>query len=118
MIFSATALVLGGIAFSAKPADAYRGDPSVQGPNCSEENHEAMEAAFDTNDYHAWASLKQGKGRVALVINENNFARFAQAHKLAQEGKMDEAKQIRAELGLGLKDGQGQGYAQGYRGGT
>ena len=28
-----------------------------------------------------------GKGRVAEVVNEGNFARFAEAHQLAEEGK-------------------------------
>ena len=28
-----------------------------------------------------------GKGRVIQVINADNFARFAEAHKLAKEGK-------------------------------
>ena len=55
------------------------------------------------------------------VVNEGNFTRFADAHKLAKEGRVDEAKQVRTELGLGLGDGsgngQGQGSGQGYKGG-
>jgi len=50
------------------------------------------------------------------VITEENFARFAEAHRLALEGKTDEANQIRAELGLGQGqrngDGQGRGYGK------
>jgi hypothetical protein len=60
----------------------------------------------------------QGKGRVTEVINESNFAKFAEAHKLAQEGNLEEANKIRQELGLGLHDGSGyksgQGNGQGY----
>ena len=94
-----------------KLAGAYRGDPSVQGPDCSAERHEIMTEAFENNDYHTWKEQMQGKGRVSQVVNEGNFARFAQAHKLAEEGKLDEAKAIRQELGLGLglKNGSGQG---------
>ena len=36
------ALVLGGIGVSAGTALAYRGDPSVKGPNYTAERHEAM----------------------------------------------------------------------------
>jgi len=79
-----------------------------------------MEQAFENNDFQAWSNLMQGKGKVIQVVNESNFARFAEAHKLAEEGKMDEAKQIRTELGLGLGNGsgngQGQGSGQGQRG--
>jgi hypothetical protein len=61
----------------------------------------------------------QGKGRVSEVVTEENFARFAEAHRLATEGKIEEARQIRQELGLGLNDGNGSrngaGNGQGQR---
>ncbi len=104
----ATVGVLGGMLFSQGQVFAYRGDPAVQGPNYSQERHEAMLKAFENNDYNAWKELMQGKGRVTQVITAENFARFAEAHKLALEGKTDEAKKIREELGLGLKNGTGQ----------
>ena len=94
-------------------ASAYRGDPNVQGPNYSPEKHEAMTQAFENNDYEAWKAQMQDRGRVTQVVNESNFERFAQAHKLAQEGKLDEAKKIRQELGLGLQNGSGYGSGQG-----
>jgi len=73
-----------------------------------------MIKAFESRDYNIWKDLMKGKGKVAQVINEDNFARFAEAHQLTQEGKADEAKEIRAELGLGLKNGSGKGQGQGY----
>ena len=97
-------------------AYAYRGDYTQKGPDCTSEKHEVMEEAFENNDYQAWKNLMQGKGRVMQVINEGNFAKFAQAHELAEQGKMDEAKQIREELGLGLKNGSGKNGGQGLRG--
>jgi len=115
MLFGATALVLGGLAISPKLAEAYQGDPSVKGPSYSEERHEVMTQAFENNDYNTWKEQMQGRGRVTQVINEGNFARFAEAHKLALEGKTDEAKQIRQELGLGLKDGSRHGNGMGRR---
>ncbi len=107
-------LVLGGVLLTPNLVDAYRGDPSIQGPNCTDERHELMEQAFESNDYNAWKEQMQGKGRVTEKVNESNFARFADAHRLALEGKTEEAKQIREELGLGLgnKYGQEQGSKQ------
>jgi len=81
---------------------AYRGDPNIKGPNYTEERHTAMTQAIENNDYNAWKNLMQGnKGRVLEVINEKNFTQFAKAHKLALEGKAQEANAIRAQLGLG-----------------
>lgn len=97
------------ISISASDALAYRGDPSVQGPNYTAERHEAMTQAFNDNDYNAWKELMQGRGRVTQVINEDNFAKFSEMHKYMTEGKKEDANKIRAELGLGQKDGAGQG---------
>ena len=112
IILGAAALTIGGLTLGSTAIDAYQGDPSVQGPNCTGERHEAMEQAFANNDYNAWKELMSGKGRVTQVVNEGNFNRFSEAHQLAEAGKLDESKQIRQELGLGLKDGSGQGQGQ------
>jgi len=106
-------LLTAGIFLLPGAADAYRGDPILEGPNCTAERHEAMTAAFANNDYSAWQEQMNGKGRVAEVVNEGNFARFAEAHQLAEEGKVEEAEQIRAELGLGLGNGAGEGQGTG-----
>ena len=115
-ILTLSAITLGaGILFAtASNTLAYRGDASVTGPNCTAERHEAMTQAFNNNDYNAWKELMQGKGRVTEVVNEGNFARFAEMHKLQLEGKTDEAGAIRAELGLGLRNGSGKGQGMGY----
>ena len=116
IVLGATALVLGGLVMSPRLAEAYQGDPSVQGPNCTAERHEAMTQAFENNDYNAWKELMSGKGRVTQVVTEENFARFAEAHQLAAEGNLDEAKHIRQELGLGLGNRNGDGSGQGNKG--
>jgi hypothetical protein len=106
-------LALGGVGFST--AKAYQGDYSQKGPNYSEERHQLMQEAFDNNDYQAWKDLMgDRKGRVMeLVDNEENFSKFAEARRLALEGKTEEAKALRAELGLrdghGMRDGSGYG---------
>ena len=101
-------LVVGLGLTSTKAVEAYRGDPNVQGPNYSTERHEAMLKAFANNDYNAWKNLMQGRG-ATRVINAQNFARFAEAHKLALAGKTAEANKIRQELGLGNGGGMGFG---------
>jgi hypothetical protein len=106
-------LILGVSGIMGGTAEAYRGDPAVRGPNYTAERHTAMEKAFETNDYTAWKSLMANKGRVTEIINKDNFAKFAEAHELAEKGDKAGAAKIRAELGLGLKDGSGQGQRNG-----
>jgi hypothetical protein len=108
LLLGFSALVIGGAMLAPQVAFAYRGDPNVQGPNYTEERHEA----FETKDYIAWKNLMQGKGRVTQVVNKDNFAKFAEAHELAEQGKSAESSKIRQELGLGLQNGSGQGMDQ------
>jgi len=84
--------------------------PNVKGPNYSAERHEAMQNAFENHDYEAWKGLMQEVGRVRVVeaINADNFDKFVEAHELASQGKFEEAREIRKELGLGKKDGSGR----------
>jgi hypothetical protein len=110
---SLAALVIAGLAIAPKAVEAYKGDPSVKGPNYTPERHEAMTKAFETNDYNAWKTQMNGRGRVSQVITAENFGQFAKAHQLMLEGKADEAQAIRTELGLGLKNGSGRGQGMG-----
>jgi len=96
-------MVVGVIASSS--VSAYRGDYSVQGPEYSPERHTEKTEAMDNNDYEAWSKLMEGRGRIAEVVNEENFSRFTEVRRLAQEGKYDEADVIREELGLRTRDG-------------
>lgn len=107
------ALVLGVSGSIVNSVNAYKGDPTVKGPNYTVERHTAMEKAFETNDYTAWKNLMGSRGRVVEVINKDNFTKFAEAHALAKKGDLPGAKKIRQELGLGLKNGSGQGMRNG-----
>jgi hypothetical protein len=102
---TALMLLLGNSAF------AYRGDPSVRGPNYSSERHALMTVAFENSDYEAWKELMSDRGntRVTQVVTEENFDKFAEVHNLMLEGKIDEAKELRKELGLGFGPFQGKG---------
>ncbi len=112
IVLSALVITLGSMMVFPKNAEAYKGDPNVKGPFYTAERHQAMTKAFANKDYNAWKNLMQGRGRVTQVINEKNFAKFVEAHNLALAGKIAEANKIRAELGLGLKNGSGQGYGR------
>lgn len=113
ILLTVPALLLSGLILYTTQARAYRGDPTVKGPNYSEERHEAMQEAFANNDYNAWKEQMAGRGRVTQVITEQNFAKFAEMHQLMLQGKTDEANQIRTELGLGLHNGSGRGQGMG-----
>ncbi len=105
--------IVGIVGLSASTVFAFQGDPTTKGPNYSEDRHTAMEQAFENKDYNAWKNLMVGNGRVTQVINQENFAKFAEAHNLAEEGKTLEAQKIRQELGLGLRNGSGCGLRTG-----
>lgn len=87
---------------------AYRGDAAKTGPNCTDERHQAMEKALEAKNYAEWKKLMEGRP-IVNKITEANFAKFAQAHQLMEEGKTDEANKIRAELNLGQGNGNGYG---------
>jgi len=111
---SALTLVAGAL-LTTSGVSAYQGDYTQKGPNCTLEKHEDMVQAFDNNDYQAWADLMEGRGRVTQVITQDNFAKFSEAHRLAQEGNYDAADAIRQELGLRTRNGErvGAGHRQG-----
>lgn len=95
------------LGFVGLPALAYRGDYAKQGPNYSAERHEQMQNALESGNYNAWKELMNGRGRITEKITAENFARFAEAYKLAKEGKYEEANKIRQELGLRTGNGGG-----------
>lgn len=65
-----------------------------------------MQKSFETNDYNLWKSQMGDRG-VTRVINEGNFARFAEAYRLAKEGRYEDAQKIRQELGLNAQNRNG-----------
>ncbi len=112
------ALVLGlGVSGTAL---AYQGDFSKKGPNYTPEFESQMTEVMTNKDYEGWKDLieeRVGNKRVTEVINKENFPKFAEAWKLAHEGKIQEANAIRKELNLRTSDGQraqdGQGRGMG-----
>jgi hypothetical protein len=94
---------------SSTSASAYRGDPNVKGPNYTPERHEAMERAFETNNYGSWLKLMEGRAfRLKEVVkNKTIFAEFAKAHESGVEAL--NAFRAKYNLGMGKQDGSGQG---------
>lgn len=114
----ALVLALGVITVTRSTTFAYQGDPSVEGPNYSPERHVAMTHAFEIEDYDAWYELVAGQGRVMQVVNKDNFATFAKAHKLSEQGDLAKAQQLRQELGLGQHNNSVAGRGNGSCTGT
>jgi len=110
------------LAITSQSALAFRGNGTgintagTNGSLANSERHTQMEQAFANNDYTAWKNLMNGRGRVTEVVSQNNFSRFAEMHKLTEEGKTAEAQKIRTELGLGNGSGKGQESGRGMRG--
>ena len=89
---------------------AYRGDNSEFGPNYSEDRHETMEDAFESGDYQTWKDNHPNQNaRVLEVITEENFDKFSEVHELMEEGNYEQAQIAREELGLGMKNHNGEG---------
>lgn len=94
---------------SFSPALAYQGDPTVKGPNYSEERHQVNMTAFQKNDYKAWVANMNGKG-VTRFVNEANFGEFAKAQLKAQnEGDPSLVKAFRDKYRTAGGSGKGQG---------
>ena len=82
------------------------------------EKKEQAREAVKNGDYNAWLEIVGEDSKMAEKINADNFSKLTEMHNLRQEGKHDEAKEIREELGLekGLRDGKmGPGH-EGMRG--
>lgn len=94
---------------SSTTASAYRGDPNVQGPNYTPERHQAMEQAFETNNYGSWLKLMEGRAfRLKEVVkNSTIFAEFAKAH----ESGIEALNAFRAKYNLVM--GNQMGFRQG-----
>lgn len=99
---------------TASVASAYRGDPSVQGPNYSPERHAEMTASFAAgeNGYTNWLKLMENKAwRLKSVItNAKIFGEFATAHQNGVEAiSAFRAKYNLGIAGQGMRDGSGFG---------
>ena len=80
---------------------AYQGDFSRNGPNYTSDFEAQITEVMTNGDYYGWKDLiekKVGDGVVGDVITQDNFDKFVEAWKLANEGKIKEANALRREL--------------------
>ena len=80
---------------------AYRGDFSKDGPNYTSDLEAQITEVMTSGDYYGWKNLienKVGDGVSDGTITKDNFNKFVEAWKLANEGKIKEANTIRREL--------------------
>ncbi|MBW6451608.1 MAG: hypothetical protein K0B02_02665 [DPANN group archaeon] len=101
---------------------AYKGNATPVGPNYNEDIHEAMKQAIENGDYDAWIQIREDNNmpmhcRMFSIINEENFHLFAEMHEANENGDLDRAAEIKAELGLGQGNGNcGMGTHMGNKG--
>lgn len=98
-----------GVVFASKTL-AYRGNPQIKGPNCTQEQSQAVQKAIENKDFNTWKKLMGDRGVARVIDNQAEFNKFIQMRNYMLQGKYDEAAKIRAELGLGLGQGRGFGY--------
>ena len=60
---------------------------------------EAARAAVEAGDYEAWKTAV-GDSPMAEKITAENFSKMVEAHKLMLEGKYEEARELKAEMGF------------------
>lgn len=117
MYWLVTMLVVGVVAFAATTY-AYKGDPSVKGPNYNPDVEAQLRAAIEAGDYDSWIKIRQDnnlpmQGKMFSVVNKDNFAKYAQMHKANLAGDYETALAIKAELGLGQGSMKGKNSAAG-----
>ncbi|AHB41717.1 hypothetical protein P148_SR1C00001G0930 [candidate division SR1 bacterium RAAC1_SR1_1] len=110
----ASLIAVGGLA--AVSTFAYQGTPGVQNPNPTDPvRHEAMQKALETNSYTTWKELMAGKGILNKITTEEQFKSFIAMRDAYAKGDITTYNKLKAELGLGQKNGSGQ--KQGLRNG-
>ncbi len=67
------------------------------------ENHEEMRTAIENDDYSSWKDAVNTHAEG--FSSEENFNNMKQIHNLMEEGEIDEARQMREDLGMGMKGG-------------
>ena len=107
IVLGLAAIALGLVAVkSLVPVKAYQGNPTVKGPNYTEERHQTNLTAFEKGDYQMWVNNMNGRG-VTRFVNKENFGEFAKAQLAAQKGDLTLLNAFRAKYGMGQHQGQG-----------
>jgi hypothetical protein len=85
-----------------------------------QEKHEAVESAFENNDYEAFKVAVADTPMAEKITSEADFEKLAEAHELRESGDKDGAKAIMEDLGItgpkGGMMGEGRGMHEGFGG--
>lgn len=82
-------------------AFAYQDDFSKKSPHYNSQFESQMIEVMTTKNYGAWKELVEDSvGQADEVITKDNFHKFTEAWRLANEGNIREANMIRKELEL------------------
>jgi len=113
ILLSVSALALVGVVGLGAASLAFaQGNPIQMGMHGTGEQHEAVQKALENKDYNAFKELTRGMGMMSRIVTEENFAKITEAHQLMEQGKYDEARAVRQELGLGMGMSHGMGYGR------
>lgn len=74
------------------------------------EKREAVKTAVENNDYKTWEGLMNEKvetmdEKIKAMrerISEENFAKLGEIYKLMEEGKYEEARELKKKFGFGI----------------
>jgi len=89
-----TTLAVSGLASADEGLNKFKQNRDFQ-----PENRQAMKEVLENNDYEAFQELTANKP-FAKEITEKDFENMQKVHSLMKEGKIEEAKALRQELGL------------------
>ncbi len=109
-----TALVgIGAFSYSASASSGWWGSQNRT------EWREKMQEIFQNKDYDAWKNMENERHQERLNwMTQERFDKMAEMRQLMEDGKYDEAKKIREELGMPMKGRWGDGNDKPFRDGN
>lgn len=111
-LFGITALAVG------IGTQAYQGNPWIENPDCSNtERHASVTQMFENGDYESFKTLYADKGIAKRITSEDQFLKFVELHEARLAGDTDKVNTLKAELGLGQRNQDGNGMRKGDRDG-
>jgi len=88
---------------------AYQWNHGIQNPDCTAtERHAAITQMFADKDYEQFKILYADKGVTRRITSKDQFLKFAELHEAGLAGDTDKVNELKAELGLGKRNGSGQ----------
>jgi hypothetical protein len=82
-----------------------------------EAKREVVIAAVESGDYQAWLAAVGADSKLAEIVSEDEFPRLLEAHNLMQQARenMEQARQIKEEIGFPAKEGKFREGKKGFQ---